>query len=73
MRKRLFIILAIVLLLFLGLWWVYWSNNQPLKEQEYFPRSPTPEERDAARKLPKEQCGCWDGRNNICLPQADCF
>lgn len=38
-----------------------------------FPSQPTQQERDAARKRPKSQCGCWDAIQNICLPQGDCI
>lgn len=41
--------------------------------KEYFPPPPTQQEREDAKKLPKDQCPCWDGINNICLPQADCM
>lgn len=33
---------------------------------------PTANEREEAKKLPKEKCGCWDGVNNICLPISSC-
>lgn len=42
-------------------------------DSDYFPPAPTQQEREDAAKLPKESCPCWDGANEICLPQADCI
>lgn len=44
-----------------------------LQEKLSFPSAPTQQERDAAKQLPKSQCGCWNGIKNICLPQSDCI
>lgn len=24
------------------------------------------------KDLPRDKCPCWDGKNNICLPQSSC-
>jgi hypothetical protein len=47
--------------------------KQKLQPRYYFPPTPTQDERDAAKKLPQDQCGCWYGVENVCHPQADCI
>jgi len=73
MNKKTIVIVAIILIVtaILGVFylWKIKGNNS----HEYFPPQPTQQEREDAKKLPKDQCPCWDSINNICLPQADCI
>lgn len=63
------IILLVIAIVGVFYWWVIRDTN----DYEYFPPQSTQQERKNAKKLPKDQCPCWDGINNVCLPQADCI
>jgi len=51
----------------------YIGTDETADLETYFPSQPTQQEREDAKKIPKDQCPCWDGVNNICLPQVDCI
>ena len=50
---------------------LFLHNKEP-QSPDYFPPQPTQEEFDAIRDLPREECPCWDGIDNICLPEQAC-
>lgn len=44
-----------------------------VKSSHPFPVEPTLKEIEDAKKLLKDQCPCWDVRDNVCLPQQSCI
>ncbi len=70
-KKWWFWVFIVLIIIMLWLLWVWFDLE--IDSGTNFPASPTPLERIKAKKLPKEQCGCWDGINEICLPSADCI
>ncbi len=66
-KKFLFLVITILLvILFLAYWFA--KTRQP-----NFPKIPTVAEREEAKKLPREKCSCWDGRDGFCHPIQDCI
>lgn len=62
-------VIAVSLILFV---WDYMQN----KDNDFVedvPSAPTQQEIDDAKKLSKDECSCWDGTRNICLPIQDCI
>ena len=71
MKKR--IILSIIILTIAAFAALFiWRQNQMEKNTLLFPPEPTQEERDAAKKLPKNKCPCWVEIDNFCHPLSDC-
>lgn len=66
-------VLIIIALCFIGLLIFYQIAKMQRERTALFPPTPTKEERERAKTLPREDCGCWDNRNKICLPTADCI
>ncbi len=74
MKKKITLIIAAIIVILLAVLFVLWKNQENNNMNELtFPPAPTSAEREAAKKLPQDQCGCWDGIHNICLPVADCI
>lgn len=72
MNKKIILLVAIIIIIILTVFFV-WRQNSNRKYEGYFPPEPTQQERENAKKLPKDQCPCWDEGNGVCLPQADCI
>lgn len=66
-------VVIIIALISMGFFIFYQIAKMQRERTAIFPPTPTKEERERAKTLPKEDCGCWDNRNNICLPTADCI
>ena len=69
------ILVILILITIFILIYITWLKRQNvyLPELNRFPPPSIEQDREAAKKLPKEECSCWDGTNNICLPIGDCI
>ncbi|MBI4058301.1 hypothetical protein HY408_00895 [Candidatus Gottesmanbacteria bacterium] len=67
------LIIALTLLVITAIVFYLKKPQKDSYPQPRFPPPPTEAERKQVRNLPQDDCPCWDGVNNICLPQADCI
>ena len=71
--KMVITIVLIVLMLAGAVGIVYIDSNGGEDSKEIFPPHPTELDRVTASRLSEDECVCWDGVNNVCLPEADCI
>lgn len=67
-------ILIVVIILLIGfISWYLLKEYRSNEVKVFFPLSPTQKEIAEAKKLPREECPCWDNIKEICLPQQACM
>jgi len=75
MKKKLIIVLLIIIVI-IAIYFLLRQYTTTKYPEHGFPSTPTQQEIEKAKKLPKELCPCWasDGKGGgECLPQQACI
>ena len=75
MRKKVLLSVTIIAIFVLATFFVY-RQNRNKNNAGYFPPEATQQERDDAKKLPREKCSCWvETKKGFgeCHPLTDCI